>query len=58
MTHQSTAETRLSILVTYLVPVVTLLDELSDVSGISFVPHISRMTLLLITAVQVSDGFL
>ncbi|KAJ7452558.1 hypothetical protein FB451DRAFT_1374030 [Mycena latifolia] len=46
------AEIRLNNTITYLVPVITLLNELSDAFGTPFVPAISNTTLSLMTAVQ------
>jgi hypothetical protein len=56
MPRQNTAtETRLNTVRAYLTPAFTLLDELSDAFGCSFVQPISKTALLLITVVQVMN---
>jgi hypothetical protein len=51
--HNTVTETRLNTIIAYLTPALTLLDELNDAFGSSFVRPISKTTLSLITAVQV-----
>jgi hypothetical protein len=59
MPRQNTAaDTRLNNITAYLTPVLTLLDELHDALGSSFVLSIATTTLSLIKAVEVSYEFL
>jgi hypothetical protein len=55
MTPHPTAETRLNNITAYLIPVVTLLDELSEAFGSSFISQISKITLKLITGIRVTN---
>ncbi|KAJ7451899.1 hypothetical protein FB451DRAFT_1524454 [Mycena latifolia] len=50
--HRTVVEIRLNSIINCLAPVITLLNELSDVFGTPFVPAISNTTLSLMTAVQ------
>jgi hypothetical protein len=55
--HLTVADYRLKSIADYLPPALGLLDELGDAFGGSFVQLSSQVTLSLITAVQVSNGF-
>jgi hypothetical protein len=58
MPGQPTAETRLKKIAAYLTPAVTLLNELNDAFGSSFVHQISQTTLSVINAMEVSNFIL